>query len=98
MQQEQVERKIASPEFEEFVKNRFPMTCSAEEFAARESHNIACFSMDQYKYQDKKLDVWIQRLGKILFTPGLCEKYQKEFLSSEEIIKINENRNNDDGF
>lgn len=60
---------------------------SPEEFAARNSHTILCFSLDECRYADPALDAWISRLGSILFhrngAPTVTE-LRERLLSPEE--------------
>jgi len=71
------------------------MSCglSSEEYAARQAHNILCFSLDQYRYRDVVLQEWIHSLGAILFqrtgAPNLNDLRAK-FLTAEEIQEIQE--------
>jgi len=58
---------------------------SPEEFAARNAADIACFSMDQYRYSDPRLDAWVLRLGVILGDWKLVNEYRKQFLTPEEM-------------
>lgn len=45
------------------------------------------FSFDNYRFQYTALDAWIQRLGQILFTPGLVNQYQAQYLTPEKIAE-----------
>jgi len=66
----------------------FPINISPEEYAARHGADWASFSFDEYRYSDLQLDVWIQRLGEIFFTPGLLRKCQEDILTREELEKV----------
>ena len=82
------ERPPAHPEFEKTAGELFPYTTlSPEEYAGREGTKWDCFSFDNYRFQNALLDAWIQRLGKILFNPGLVEQYQSQYLTPEEIAE-----------
>src|SRR5687768_8644641 len=82
---------LATIEDEQYAMRLFPyMTMSPEEYAARHGFRWLSFSHHQEAYRDKRLDIWIQRLGTILFTPGLMEEYQKILLTSEELAEVRE--------
>jgi hypothetical protein len=58
---------------------------SPEEFAARNAADIACFSLDDYRYQDTALDAWIMRLGEILADWKWVNECRKKYLTDEEM-------------
>ena len=88
MPDENTERPFAHPEFEKTAGELFPYkTLSPEEYAGREGINWGCFSFSDYRFQDAALDTWIQRLGMILFTAGLVDRYQKQYLTPDEIAE-----------
>lgn len=79
----------ASPELEERVRNTFPFEeMSPEEFAGRDGEGWTVFSFDAYRYQNEKLDTWIQQFGKILATPGAVEIYQLKYLTPQERARL----------
>lgn len=83
------DRHPAAAHREQFARSHFPFeTMSPEEYAARRGVGWLCFSFHLFRYQDEKLDAWIQRLGEIFFTPGLMEKYQEEFLTPDELERV----------
>jgi hypothetical protein len=83
---EAADRPPAPAEHERGIREAFPFQrMSPEEYAAREAADIACFSLDQYRYSDPKLDAWIRRLGAILSDWKLVNECRKEFLSPEEM-------------
>lgn len=49
------------------ARELFPLDMSPEEYAMRHRHEWVCFSFDDYRYSDPKMDRWIQRLGDIFF-------------------------------
>ena len=61
---------------------------SAEEYAARESHNWICFGFDNFIYEDSELNEWIHTLGDIFFTPGAIKDAREKHLSTDEIAEI----------
>ena len=65
----------------------FPLDLSPEEYAAREAHNWTCFSFDDYRYSDPRVDQWIHRLGDILFRregAPTVDELRKRYLTPEE--------------
>ena len=66
---------------------------SAEEYAAREGHGWACFSYDQFIYQNNELNEWIHTLGDIFATPGRMKEIRQKYLTPEEIKKAEEYEN-----
>jgi hypothetical protein len=88
METENYERPVASPQFEQIVHEQFPLDNSPEDYAARQGHRWACFSLDNYQFRDKKLDAWIQRLGQIFFTRGLIDQCRRELLTPQELEQV----------
>jgi hypothetical protein len=82
------ERPLASPDYERNAHELFPLELTPEEYAARNGHGWMCFSFSSYQFRDKELDAWIQRLGEILFTPGLLDRCRHEILTPAEIEEI----------
>jgi hypothetical protein len=82
------ERSLASPEREEWARALFPLTMTPEEYAARHGAEWVCFSFDDYRYRDERLDVWVQQLGSILFTPGRLNACQEAILTPEELRTV----------
>jgi hypothetical protein len=73
----------------EAASSMFPYReMSAEEYAAREAHNWACFSFGQYIYEDASLNDWIHTLDDIFFTPGRLGEVQRKYLTPHEIEEI----------
>jgi hypothetical protein len=40
------------------------------------------------RYRDAALDDWVQRLGRIFFTPGALARCQEQLLSPEELKRV----------
>lgn len=78
---------LAPPDYESMAREMVAEGLSPEEYAARWAHSIWCFSMDDYRYRDEHLHVWIHALGAILFerpgAPTLAE-LRERFLTAEE--------------
>ena len=61
------ERPPADQGRTEIAMQHFSLGLTADEYAARHAHEWGCFSLDEVRYADAKLDDWIQRLGDIFF-------------------------------
>jgi hypothetical protein len=65
----------------------FPLDMTPEEYAARFAHDWMCFSFDDYRYPDARMERWIHRLGDILFqregAPSI-EELRLRYLTAEE--------------
>lgn len=73
------------------ARSLFPFDMSPEEYAARNAHGWYCFSFDDYRYADPKVDAWIQRLGDILFRrPGApaLDELRERYLTAAERAAI----------
>ena len=89
------EYEKAPPSREKDAIELFPFTeMSAEEFAARESHKMGCFSFDEYIYENYELNEWIHTLGDILFFPGETKRVRQKYLTAKEIEEIEQQSNN----
>jgi hypothetical protein len=83
------DRPRADPERERFAREFFPTdSMSADEYAARHAADMACFSCDEFTYEDATLDAWIQRLGAILRDPQLLDECRKRFLTRKERARM----------
>jgi hypothetical protein len=89
---ENSERRLASAFDEQMVRKLHPYReMTPEEFAARFSQEIACFSWHTYRFSDPELDAWITRLSQILFQePGApsIESLREQFLTPQEIEAV----------
>lgn len=83
------DREPAAAMLEQDARDLFPFeSMSPEEYAARHGADWLCCSFPCYRFQDEKLDAWIQRLGAIFFTPGLLRQYQEKLLTPEELERV----------
>jgi hypothetical protein len=83
----------AEPSRERHALELFPLTISPEEYAARHGHEWLCFSFDDYRYSDPSLNIWIHRLGDILFRRGAAPSLSElrvRYLSPDERSLITE--------
>ncbi len=69
---------------------------SPEEYAARNAHNWASFSLHRFLYQDPVLGGWVRRLGEILQDEEELERCRQRFLTPEELAAVR--RQEADGF
>jgi hypothetical protein len=65
----------------------------AEEYAAREAHNWASFSYDNYIYKNKELNEWLHTLGDIFYGKNKVNEARKKHLTEEEIKSIEKIQN-----
>jgi hypothetical protein len=57
---------------------------SPEEYVARHSHQIECFSLDRHDYIYPELGNWLRRLGQILRGPTEVGRCRRSFLTQAE--------------
>jgi hypothetical protein len=85
------ERPLADPGREKMARQMFSEGLSPEEYAARYSHGIWCFSLGDLRYPDPALEAWIRRFTDILHqengAPGVAELREK-LLTPEERQRI----------
>jgi hypothetical protein len=85
------DRAAADSAYEEQARRMFALDLTPEEYAARHAHEWLCFSFDEYRFSDERLDAWIQRLGDIFFrrngAPSL-DDLRRRFLTEEERAAI----------
>jgi len=87
----ETERPMADPGREEMAREMFSEGLSPEEYAARYSHGIWCFSLGDLRYPDPALDAWMRRFSDILHhengAPTVAELREK-LLTAEEQLAI----------
>ncbi|MFI5178112.1 MAG: putative quinol monooxygenase [Vicinamibacterales bacterium] len=80
-------RRPATPEMAARARRMMADGVTPEEFAARWSHTIATFSMDEFTYTEPEVHEWIHRLGAILFrrpgAPNLTD-LRARYLTADE--------------
>ena len=85
------DRPAADSAHEEQARRLFPLDRTPEEYAARHAHEWGCFSFDDYRFSDERLDAWIQRLGDIFSrrngAPSV-DDLRRRFLTEEERAAI----------
>ncbi len=80
------DRPLASPQAEQELREHFPFqTMSPEEYAARNAADIACFSLDRFRYADRELDSWIQRVAEFVSDWTLVNECRKKYLTADEM-------------
>jgi hypothetical protein len=55
------ELPLAPPEYEQWLKELFPLEMTPEEYAARFGHLWGCFGGTEYRYRDARLYEWVLR-------------------------------------
>lgn len=90
------DKPLATIEYEEWMRDIFPLEMSPEEYVARHAHQWGCFSGANYSYRDARLQAWIYRFYQIMVEPGAQERCRKQFLSVEEIEQIHKEESNPD--
>ena len=89
----------ASAMYEMHMKNVFReyQTMCPEEWLARYSHTIGCFSGGDFQYSDPVFHAWVHKLSQCLSNPfernvvGLIDSYRMQYLSAserEELAKL----------
>ena len=79
----------ARVDYENHLKEMFKYpSLSAEEYAARYSHCIGCFSLDRESYLDKEFEDWIKKLSSIGRDLDEIDRVRKKYLTEEEIKVI----------
>lgn len=76
---------------EKLAQSLFSEGLSPEEFAARYSHGILCFSLGELRYADPSLDAWIQRFADILHHQNgapTVDELRDKLLTAEERARI----------
>jgi hypothetical protein len=78
---------------EELAKELFPYhDMTPEKYAALHAHTIACSSFDLYRYRDRELEAWVHRVHQILGNLAEVERCRRTYLTSEEIARIQEEK------
>jgi hypothetical protein len=82
----QPENQPYSAEREEEYKSKFPyLSMSAEEYVARNSQTIFCFSLHRYEYRDSRLKRWLQEVFDLLCNRERVEEVRRLYLTPAEI-------------
>ena len=61
---------------------------SAEEFVARKSHRILCFSLHLYEYKDERLKSWLQAVFALLGDQANLALLRERILTTTELAEI----------
>jgi hypothetical protein len=80
-------RPLADPSRAEMAQRMFNEGLSPEEYAARHSHWILCFSLGDLRYSGPALDAWVQRFNDILSQQNGAPKIEdlrEKLLTPEE--------------
>ena len=90
------ERPPADQGRTEIAMQHFSLGLTADEYAARHAHEWGCFSLDEVRYADAKLDDWIQRLGDIFFRRNnapTIDELRDQYLSPIERAAVQRREN-----
>jgi|CZKC01.1.fsa_nt_gi hypothetical protein len=85
------ERPLADPGRERMARQLFSEGLSPEEYAARHSHGIWCFSLGDLSHSDPALDTWIRRFTDILHHENgapTVQELREKLLTPEERQRI----------
>lgn len=83
------ERPLADPSRVEVAMRLFPYReLSAEQWAARYAHTVACSSFDQYRYPDPALGSWIEDLHQLLRSAAEVERCRRAYLTPAEYAAV----------
>ena len=63
-------------------------TNSPEEYAARRSHLIGEFSLDDYSYENKNLEDWLIRFGAIILDTQKMDECRIKYLTPKEYSEV----------
>ena len=92
-QESESARPLAAPDMEAQARRMMVDGITPDEYAARWSHTMASFSMDEFSYRDPDVHAWIHRLGAILFhRPGMprLADLRARYLTADERTAIEE--------
>ena len=76
-------------EADEDIDAHFPWReMSPEEYAARRSHCIGCYSYHLMRFRDPEIGRWARRLGEILGDVEEMERCRREYLKPKEYARV----------
>lgn len=75
--------RLAKSEAE--VRKRMSEGFSADEYAAKHGRRILVWGYGFDNFQDAELERWAHRVAEVLFTPGLLDIAEKQFLKGDEL-------------
>jgi hypothetical protein len=81
------ELPMADAGLEAYARRLFSLDLTPDEYAARHAQDWGCFSMDEYRYSDPRLEAWVHRLGDIFFKregAPTIEDLRRRYLTEEE--------------
>ncbi|MGA2498952.1 MAG: hypothetical protein ABSH20_14515 [Tepidisphaeraceae bacterium] len=82
------ENQPYSAEREERYKATFPyLSMSPEEYVARHSHTILCFSLHDFKYRDDRLKAWLQNVFDLLCNRERVLELRRQYLTAAAIAE-----------
>jgi hypothetical protein len=76
-------------EADEDIEALFPWReMTPEEYAARHSHCIGCYSFHRMRYRNPEIGRWAVRLGELLTSTEEMERVRRELLTPEEYAEV----------
>jgi hypothetical protein len=79
------EHRLARAGAEAHVLRLMAEGLSADEFAAKHGRRILVWSYGYYRFRDSEVEQWAHRVSEVLFTPGLLDICEEQFLQGEEL-------------
>ena len=70
---------------EDHVRTLMAEVLNPDEYAAIHGRRILVWSYGHFRFQDKEVERWAHRVSQVLFTPGLLDDCEEQFLQGEEI-------------
>ncbi len=79
------QENIADAQTEEKIRRIMAEGLSPREYAAEHGRHILVYGYGAYRFTDPEVERWAHGLAKILFTPGMLEQCEEEYLRGEEL-------------
>ncbi len=78
-------RPLARESSERHVLKLMADGLTPEEYVAKHGRYTCVFSYGHYSFRDLAVETWAHGVAEGLFTPGLMEQYEEQFLQGEEL-------------
>ncbi len=79
------EKREAGKESEDHVRELMAKGLSADAFSAKHGRLILVWSYGASQFADLQVQAWAHRVAEVLFTPGLLETCEEQYLTGEEL-------------
>ena len=76
---------LANDSAEADIRSYMAEGLSADEFAAKNGRLILVWSYGRYRYRDADVQFWASRVSEVLFTPGVLDKCEEQYLTGEAL-------------